>query len=74
MEQYGLSIADIQSTLALNPRHFGAMQGLGRILEELEDYENALAAYEAALALHPHRDGLRDGVERMRVIVSGQEI
>ncbi|MDA8747076.1 tetratricopeptide repeat protein [Litoreibacter sp.] len=71
---YSLSIADIQRTLALNPRHFGAMQGLGRMLEEMEDPQNALKAYRAALAIHPHRPGLKEAVERLEEQVSGQNL
>lgn len=74
MEKYGLSISDIRQTLVLNPRHFGAMQGLGRILEELQDYENALAAYTAAADLHPHRPGLLESIERVEKIVSGETL
>lgn len=74
LEEYGLSISDIRQTLVLNPRHFGAMQGLGRILEELEDPENALKAYQAAAALHPHRPGLKESIERVEQIVSGQTL
>jgi tetratricopeptide (TPR) repeat protein len=73
-QEYSLSIADIGRTLALNPRHFGAMQGLGRILEELEDRENALKAYRAALAIHPHRPGLKDAIERLEARISGQDL
>ena len=72
--QYGLSIADIQRTLVLNPRHFGAMQGLGRMLEELDDTKNALTAYKAAYAIHPHRPGLKEAVERLEQQVSGQDL
>ncbi len=71
---YGLSIADVQRTLALNPRHFGALQGLGRMLEEMEDADNALKAYSAALAIHPHRPGLKEAVERLEEQVSGQNL
>lgn len=70
---YSLSIADIQRALALNPRHFGALQGLGRILEEFDDPQNALKAYEAAFAIHPHRPGLKERVERLRAEVGGQD-
>ncbi|MFY0692105.1 MAG: tetratricopeptide repeat protein [Paracoccaceae bacterium] len=73
-DQYGLSIADIQRTLALNPRHFGALQGLGRMLEELEDYDNALIAYSSAYAIHPHREGLKEAIERVEKNISGQDL
>ena len=73
-EEFGLSIADIQRALALNPRHFGAMQGLGRIMEELGQEADALAAYKAAAAIHPQRDGLKEVIERLEKSVSGQNI
>ena len=73
-EEFGLSIDDIQRTLALNPRHFGALQGLGRILEELGDPENALKAYEAAHAVHPHRPNIEQAIERLERDISGQDI
>lgn len=72
--EYGLSIADVQRTLALNPRHFGALQGLGRMLEEMEDYPNALIAYREALAIHPHRPGLKEAIERLDAQVAGQNL
>lgn len=73
-EEFGLSISDIQRTLALNPRHFGALQGLGRMLEELEREKEALVAYQAAAAIHPHRDGIKEAIERLEKAVSGQDI
>lgn len=72
-DRYGMSIADIQQTLVLNPRHFGALQGLGRILEELEDYDNALRAFQAAIAIHPHRPDLKAHIERLEQKISGQD-
>ena len=72
--EYGLSIVDIQRTLVLNPRHFGAMQGLGRIMEELGHESDALAAYQAAAAIHPQRQGLKEAIERLEKTVSGQDI
>ena len=36
---FGPSIYDIQMTLSLNPDHFGALIGLGLILEEIGDQE-----------------------------------
>jgi Flp pilus assembly protein TadD len=72
--EYGPSVADIGKTLTLNPRHFGALSGLGMILEELGDTEGALAAYKAALAIHPQLEGIRESVERLEADAAGQEL
>jgi Flp pilus assembly protein TadD len=71
---YGPSIEEIARTLTLNPRHFGALSGLGAIFEELGDDARALEAYKAALDLHPHLTGVRDKVERLEAQATGQEL
>ena len=60
--------------LALNPRHFGALQGLGRILEELGDEANALAAFKQAYTIHPHRDDLKEAIDRLELTLDGQTL
>lgn len=60
------SMADIQQTLALEPRHFEAMVKLGLICMQLDDPAAALRSFEAALAVHPHRRHLKQGVDRLR--------
>lgn len=69
----GQAIADIEATLARNPRHFGALAGLGIILEQLELYAEAREAYAAAHALHPHRPSIRDAVARLERRLRGSE-
>jgi Flp pilus assembly protein TadD len=71
---YGPSVEDIGKTLTLNPRHFGALSGLGMILEELGDSEGALAAYKAALAIHPRLETVKEAVERLEAEAAGQEL
>lgn len=72
--EYGPSIEDIAHTLTLNPRHFGALSGLGTIFEELGQPEKALEVYRAALAIHPHLDGVLDAVERLETETAGQDL
>jgi tetratricopeptide (TPR) repeat protein len=70
----GLSMADIEETLARNPRHFGALSGMGIILEQLEFYERARDAYAAAHQIHPHRPSIRDALARMERRLQGFEL
>lgn len=71
---YGPSIADIAVTLRLNPRHFGALSGLGAIMEELGRTEQALEVYRAALAIHPHLQGVTEAVKRLEARVAGTDL
>jgi tetratricopeptide (TPR) repeat protein len=47
------SIADIRKVLQLEPRHFGALAGLGLIHMRAENWQSAIASFERALELHP---------------------
>jgi len=73
MGAYGPSIADIQRVLALEPRHFGALQGLGVILERIGREEDALDAYHAAHALNPHMERVEEAIERLAPKVEGRD-
>lgn len=70
----GPAVADIARTLELNPRHFGALSGLGMIFEELQRPEQALAAYRAADAVNPHLPDVKDAIARLEAALSGQDL
>lgn len=72
--EFGPSVADIGHVLTLNPRHFGALAGLGAIFEELERPKQALEVYRAALAIHPHQVGVLEAVERLEAELQGQDL
>ena len=74
LEEYGLSVEDIEHTLALNPRHFGALTGLGMIYERLDRPEKALAAYLAAKSVHPHRPDLDEAIARLKDQTAGTSL
>jgi tetratricopeptide (TPR) repeat protein len=52
-EDYAKSMADIEHTLRLEPRHFGALSGMGMIFKTLGDKERALKSYEHVLDVYP---------------------
>lgn len=68
------AVADIQRTLALEPRHFGALSGLGLIYDALGKERSALRAFEAALRIHPRLPGARAYVEAIREKTAGLAI
>ena len=51
--EYRKSIADCKQVLKRNPRHFGALSGMGQIYLALEDYEQALVWFRRALEVDP---------------------
>ncbi|MCY4461301.1 MAG: tetratricopeptide repeat protein [Albidovulum sp.] len=64
--EFALSVSDIFQTLARNPRHYGAISGLGMIFERSDEPERAAEAYGHALRLNPHNQGLQISVERLK--------
>ena len=74
LDEYGKAVADIERTLMLEPRHFGALGGLAMILERLGDKEGAYQAYTRALEIHPHLPGAEKAVERLAPDVEGREL
>jgi tetratricopeptide (TPR) repeat protein len=68
--QYDKSITDCHEVLKRNPRHFGALSGMGQIYVQLEDDENALHWYRRALEVNPNMLGVEMNVklleERLR--------
>lgn len=69
--QYGPSLSDIARTLALEPRHWGALAGLGAILDEMGNPEGALEAFRRSYALHPHQQDVKDAIDRLERQLAG---
>lgn len=57
------ALADILRTLELEPRHFGALAGLGQICLRHKEPEAAAAAFRAAVAVNPHLVGAQAMVD-----------
>ena len=74
MDEYALSISDIRQTLILNPRHFGALNGLGLIFEELGNIEAAYKAYTMAREVHPYLENVNEALIALRPLIDGVEL
>lgn len=72
--QFGQSLDDLRMTLALNPRHFGAMTGLAFILEELGYEAEALDVWRQVEALHPQQEHLPRALDRLGAAVEGSTL
>jgi tetratricopeptide (TPR) repeat protein len=73
-KDFGHALADIREVLAREPRHFGALTGLGLIMQEIGDDKHALQAYRRALAIDPHLEHLVETVKTLAEKVEGRDI
>jgi len=73
-KDYGRSISDIRQVLKLEPRHFGALTGLGLILQDIGDDKQALEVYRRALAVYPRIERVPDIVKTLEEKVEGRDI
>lgn len=67
-------LEDIEQVLIREPRHFGALAGLGKIMQELGDDRRALDAFRKALAINPHFENVPDLVRMLTEKVEGRDI
>ena len=73
-KDYSNSLADIREVLAREPRHFGALTGLGVILEEVGDEKHALQAFRKAQEIYPRLGGVSDQIKNLKEKVEGRDI
>ena len=73
-KNYVRSMADIRQVLALEPRHFGAISGLGMIMQEFGDDKRALDAFRRAVQVHPHLQRIPDLIKTLTEKVEGRDI
>ena len=74
MKKFDWSVNDIAQTLKLEPRHFGALSGLGLINQAIGQNKAAIKAFEHALDLNPHLPGLKEKVTKMKKLEFGRKI
>jgi tetratricopeptide (TPR) repeat protein len=71
---YTHSLEDIEQVLVREPRHFGALAGLGMIMQDLGDDKRALAAFRKALAVNPYLEKVPELVKTLTEKVEGRDI
>ena len=59
------SMTDINETLKLEPRHFGAMDGMGLIFIHLEQFDKAIEIYDQMLKIFPNNSSTKQKKEML---------
>ena len=65
MGNFNESIQDINKTLALEPRHFGALDGLGQIQFKLNNFYESIQTYKKLLTIVPHSSSAKKMLKLM---------
>lgn len=73
-DEYGKALGDIREVLALQPRHFGALSGLGMILREIGEKQKAIAAFRQALAIDPYLENVKSALDDLVKEAGGRDI
>jgi tetratricopeptide (TPR) repeat protein len=69
----GDSVADIERVLELEPRHFGALSGLGMILQQTSQDRKALEIWRRVLAIYPSSEQAQKAVIELEQELAGQD-
>lgn len=71
---YQRALEDIEQVLSREPRHFGALAGLGVVMQELGDDKRALDAFRKAIAINPYLERVQELVKSLTEKVEGRDI
>lgn len=74
MNNYAKSMADIERTLELEPRHFGALSGMAQILKNTGRKQLALNAYQRVLEIYPMMRSAQAEVATLSEELAGEGI
>ncbi len=69
---FARSVLDIQRTLALEPRHFGALSGLAMIYQEIGKDKAALPILEKVRDINPNAPSIDEQIKALREQIQGQ--
>jgi tetratricopeptide (TPR) repeat protein len=74
MGELDRSIADIRHVLLLEPRHFGAISGLGLIEVAKGDPKGAIEAYRKVIEIYPMNSNAQKSIESLEKAVAGEPL
>lgn len=74
MNNYAKAMTDIEKALELEPRHFGALAGMGQIFKVRGNKEMALSAYSRVLDVYPMLRGAQNEVSTISEELAGEVI
>jgi tetratricopeptide (TPR) repeat protein len=74
MGAYAASVRDIEATLVLEPKHFGALAGLGLIYRAIGKPEAAMKAFQKILEIYPWSVGAKLQVEQLQEELKGEKL
>ena len=66
MGEFDKSMLDINQTLKLEPRHFGALDGMALIFMHLQQYDEAIKIYDKMLNIFPNNKSIIDKKKLMK--------
>jgi len=70
MGKFDKSMLDINQVLKLEPRHFGALDGMGLIFMHLKKYSEAIKIYDQMLKIFPNNKNIIDKKNLMKEYLS----
>ena len=73
-KDYAKALLDLRRVLALEPRHFKAINGLATILREFGEKRGALRVYRMLLEVHPFAEDARQAVKELEREVEGENL
>jgi tetratricopeptide (TPR) repeat protein len=74
MHNYSKSMSDINRTLTLEPRHFGALAGMAQIMENTGRKQLALTAWQRVLEIYPMMRSAQNEVATLSEELAGEGI
>ncbi len=74
MGQFDSSMRDVQKVLVLEPRHFGALSGMGLIFLQSGNDIRALQAFQAAAAINPHMKNVNEFIKMLEEKIASSAI